>query len=427
MTLPGYITMEKRKKTFCLILFMLLSTATGFSGSGKESGRHYQTGHYSGVAAKMGYNPAEMSNLPYMPAFFMNCISFPIGGIICHCLPVMPVPGHGETRSGYLPAVMKIDVATSAGRQRLIYMASLVILLGMVILFRRYEISRLRLRKSMLNASLENSKLRELDLLKSKLLAGISHEFRTPLTLIKGPLEELLEEENDMLKKRSLERILTNASRMLQLVNQLLELSRFQSDNYIINAARGNIIGFIIGIAGSFMPVAKNKSITLNTELDPDLDPNRLNSDFYYDPDIIEKIFSNLLSNALKFTSAGGKVTVMICMGKETDDRQWLEFMVKDTGTGIPEDQIPYIFNYFYRAASGPENEYDGWGIGLAYVKELVQIHGATIRVSSKVGEGTIFNLCFPMGTDHLRLVKATRLRNRCKLQPGGTWITGAA
>jgi DNA-binding response OmpR family regulator/nitrogen-specific signal transduction histidine kinase len=249
-------------------------------------------------------------------------------------------------------------------------------------------------------AAIETAKLKEIDQLKSQFFANISHEFRTPLTLIKGPLEQLIDSENDLQKKVSLQLILSNASRLLQLINQLLDLSRLESDNYYVRAQRGDIPDFVKGVVFSFSSLAKQKSISLKIDVDPELEQSQLQANFYYDPDILEKIFNNILSNSFKFTPDHGEVIVRISK-TDINNKEWLEFTITDTGIGIPRDKLRFIFDRFYQVDSSSGKEFGGSGIGLAYVKELIRIHKAEIHAESIQGKGTTFRLRFPAGKDH--------------------------
>ena len=272
---------------------------------------------------------------------------------------------------------------------------------GIIAGMRKYEMSRIHLRNSIRIANIETRKLKEVDQLKSQFFANISHEFRTPLTLIKGPLEELRENEEDLNKKESLKMVITNASRLLQLINQLLDLSRLENDNYSVKAGRGDILAFTRGVVYSFASLAEKKSITLRIEVTPELEINNFTDNFYYDPDILEKIFNNLLSNALRFTSEKGSIIVGISSQTGEDKSGWLEFIISDTGIGIPQDQLPYIYDRFFQVNTGSVQKSGGAGIGLSYVKELVRVHKAEIYVESRPGTGTTFRLRFPMGKDH--------------------------
>ena len=292
-------------------------------------------------------------------------------------------------------------LAVTWQQQIWIYLLFLFAVAGIIIGFRKYELTRLKLKNRMRIADFETKKLKELDHLKSQFFANISHEFRTPLTLIKGPLEELIDEETDLQKIKVLKKMHINSSRLLRLINQLLDLSRLESGSYSLKVQAGDILGYIKGITMSFASLAEQKKIKLSIEVSPDLVDEGLPDIFYFDPDILEKIFNNLLSNALKFTPQNGSVTVKVCLKKEKDQTDWLEFIVADTGIGISADKLPFIYDRFYQVDSGSMKS-EGSGIGLAHVKELVRVHKAEIRVKSYPGAGTTFSLRFPLGKNHL-------------------------
>ncbi len=232
---------------------------------------------------------------------------------------------------------------------------------------------------------------KELDNLKTRFFANISHEFRTPLTLIMGPVEDFLRDNDAEKLKEILPEMYRNSSRLLQLINQLLDLSKLGAGNYAINTTREDIIPFVKQIVHSFDSLAHRKNVQLETEVDPYL-TNALKNEafsFYFDEDILGKIIFNLLSNAYKFTPEGGKIVVSICRAKEKD---FLELTVEDNGAGIPADKLPFVFDRFYQADNSSRRQYEGTGIGLSLVKELVELHGGKITLTSTVNEGTGFS-----------------------------------
>jgi hypothetical protein len=189
---------------------------------------------------------------------------------------------------------------------------------------------------------------RALDSVKTRFFANISHEFRTPLTLIKGPVEDFLKD-NDVAKfKELLPDVHRNSNRLLQLINQLLDLSKLGAGNYQVNTAREDIIPFVKQIVHSFSSLAHRKNIQLETEIDPRL-KNELRNEsvsFHFDDDILEKILSNLLSNAFKFTGDGG--IIIVSLGLSEKEKGFLELKVEDNGNGIAAEKLPYIFERFY-------------------------------------------------------------------------------
>ncbi|MBI3005475.1 MAG: response regulator, partial [Ignavibacteriales bacterium] len=263
--------------------------------------------------------------------------------------------------------------------------------IGLVALYslRRYEKKKTQLKHQRELERVEAEKLRELDQLKSRFFANISHEFRTPLTLILGPIEKWMEKAFDEDLQKDLGMMQRNARRLLRLINQLLDISKLEAGSMKLQASPGNIVSFARGIAQSFQSVAANKNINLRTESESE------EIELYFDRDKVEKILSNLLSNAFKFTAEGGMVMIEI--------RNCAESVVRDTGIGIPEDELPNIFDRFYQVDGSQTRVQEGTGIGLALVKELVEVHHGTINVKSEIGKGTEFKIQLPLGRAHLK------------------------
>ena len=251
------------------------------------------------------------------------------------------------------------------------------------------------LRFSMLRKELEQQ--RNLDTLKARFFANISHEFRTPLTLIMGPLEDLMRDKDVEKFKQILPEMYRNSNRLLQLINQLLDLSKLGAGNYRLNTNRNDIIPFVKQIVHSFSSMAHRKNIQLETEIDPRLrnDLRNENLAFYFDDDVLEKILFNLLSNAFKFTRDGGNI--IVSLGLPDKEKGFLELKVEDNGIGIPPDKLPFIFDRFYQADQRENDRFDGSGIGLSLVKELVELHGGSVKVTSKVNEQTVFLCSLPL------------------------------
>jgi signal transduction histidine kinase/AraC-like DNA-binding protein len=242
-------------------------------------------------------------------------------------------------------------------------------------------------------------KLKEMDKIKSRFFTNISHEFRTPLTLIMSPLEEMISENRDKGKKKDLNLMLRNSQRLLGLIDQLLELSKIESGKLELQACRQNIIVFLKGIVASFEPVVSKN------ELDLTFDTDEENIDLYFDLGKLEEILFNLLSNAVKFTPPGGKISVKVAKkpGKEENfPLGSVDISVKDTGLGIPMDQVPHVFKRFYQSDITYEQNLKGTGIGLSIAKELVELHHGTIDVHSRENEGTEFIVRLPLGDAHL-------------------------
>ena len=234
-------------------------------------------------------------------------------------------------------------------------------------------------------ARAEAEQIREIDALKSRFFANISHEFRTPLTLIQGPLRQIeadAQHEETPLPDwlaRHLKTIRRNTDRLLELVNQLLDLSKLDSGAMQLRVVRGDIIQLVKVIAGSFDSMAERKRIHYHVHY-----PEK-NNWGYLDRDKLEKIVTNLLSNAFKYTPEGGIVAVRVDM-----DEKWLRLSVEDSGPGITKKELDQIFDRFYRVEAV---ENIGSGIGLSLVKELIDLYRGQISVSSEPGRGSCFKI----------------------------------
>lgn len=245
----------------------------------------------------------------------------------------------------------------------------------------------------------QSEKLTEMDKVKTRFFANISHEFRTPLTLIMGPLEEMLaaggEEESEGAKKSYLPMMLRNSRRLMTLINQLLELSKIESGKMTIQPSRQNIIPFVKGIVASFEPVVSKSKLEMSfrckeEEIIVSFEAARM-----------EEVIFNLLSNAVKFTPPGGCITISLTQNPP-DEREFpsgsLSLSIRDTGPGIARDQVPRIFDRFYQSDGTHEHHGKGSGIGLTIVKELVELHHGAIDVHSHEGKGTAFIIRLPLG-----------------------------
>lgn len=256
----------------------------------------------------------------------------------------------------------------------------------------------------------QRKSLKELYDSKSRLYANITHEFRTPLTLILGPAKQALksaEAINNPDIQRNITNILTNSEQLLGLVNQMLDLNKLESKAMAPHFDQEDIIAALHQMVERFQHYAASHYITL-TFL-PGVE--RLLMDF--DVEMVEKILNNLLSNAVKFTPAHGEITV-----KAHAIDGILQVQVRDTGKGIHPDQLPYIFDRFYQADNSATRQSEGTGIGLALVKELVALLDGTISVQSTPGTETVFTLQLPI-RNQAPLKEATMLPIRTTVFPG--------
>ena len=246
-------------------------------------------------------------------------------------------------------------------------------------------------------------KLMELDAMKSRFFANISHEFRTPLTLIRGPLEDIRVGRHGALSASMQDQVdlsLRNTERLQRLIDQLLALSRLEAGKLKLRAASGEWVGFTRRITSAFASLGERRQITLTFEADT---PEIV---LYFDPAHFEQILNNLLSNAFKFTPEGGRIVVVVEDDPgEADERgvgRFATLRISDTGIGIPSDALPHLFDRFYQVDASSTRLQEGSGIGLALVKELVALHGGALTVTSEVGVGTTFAIRLPKGTAHL-------------------------
>jgi signal transduction histidine kinase/DNA-binding response OmpR family regulator/ligand-binding sensor domain-containing protein len=262
------------------------------------------------------------------------------------------------------------------------------------------EDKNLQLEKKTAQLEEQSEKLKEMDKVKSRFFANISHEFRTPLTLIMGPLEQIISKTADKEQEKQLNLMLRNSQRLLSLINQLLELSKFDSGQMKLQASQQNIISFLKGIAASFEPV------TTKNELDLTFHAEEENIMLYFDAEKLEEVLFNLLSNAVKFTPAGGRITITAARTDRKEESFHpgsLDILVCDTGPGIARDQLEHIFDRFYQSDSTYEHHQKGSGIGLAIAKEIVDLHHGKINVHSREGKGTEFIIRLPLGDAHLK------------------------
>ncbi|MCC7370650.1 MAG: response regulator [Chloroflexi bacterium] len=237
--------------------------------------------------------------------------------------------------------------------------------------------------------------LAELDRAKTVFFSNVSHEFRTPLTLLLGPTEDALADDLQPLPPAQRERLEVarrNARRLLRLVNTLLDFSRIEAGRVQASYEATNLPAFSADLASNFRSAVERASLTLVV----DCPPLPAGVTAYVDREMWEKIVLNLISNAFKFTFAGSIAVSLRVRGDH------VELQVADTGTGIAADELPRVFERFHRVHGARGRTHEGSGIGLALVRELVQLHGGTISVESVLDRGTTFTVTLPLGKEHL-------------------------
>ncbi|MFZ5897115.1 MAG: sensor histidine kinase [Myxococcota bacterium] len=232
--------------------------------------------------------------------------------------------------------------------------------------------------------------LAALDRAKTNFFSNVSHEFRTPLTLLLGPTEEALAAEEPALRGENLETVHRNALRLLKLVNTLLDFSKLEAGRAQARYEPVDLSRLTVDLASGFRSAMERGGLRFEVDCPP------LSAPAYVDRDMWEKIVLNLLSNALKFTFEGS-VEVRL---REHEGRA--ELVVSDTGVGIAEHDVTRLFERFHRIEGARSRTHEGSGIGLALVRDLVSLHGGDIRATSRLGEGTSFTVSIPLGSAHL-------------------------
>lgn len=268
--------------------------------------------------------------------------------------------------------------------------------------------------------------LAEIDRAKTTFFSNVSHEFRTPLTLMLSPLEELISKADEHLppEQRSLLDIAhRNGQRLLKLVNTLLDFARIEAGRSSATYEPVDLVALTSDLASSFRSTVEKAGLSLLIETEALPEP------VYVDRDMWEKIILNLLSNAFKFTF-DGEIAVSVMT---SPDGTAAEVVVSDTGTGIPASALPHIFDRFQRVEGARGRSFEGSGIGLALVRELVKQHGGQIRVDSEIDRGTAFTIALPFGTAHLpaeqisagNAAASSSVRAQAYLDEAMGWLAG--
>jgi signal transduction histidine kinase/DNA-binding response OmpR family regulator len=267
--------------------------------------------------------------------------------------------------------------------------------------------------------------LAELDRAKTAFFSNVSHEFRTPLTLMVGPLEELLDQPRESVSeevREHAELAHRNSLRLLKLVNTLLDFSRIEAGRVEAVYEPVDLAAYSSELASVFRSAMEKAGLTFIVGCAP------LEEPVYVDREMWEKVVFNLLSNAFKFTFDG---EVEVGLRRASGDN--VEFFVRDTGTGIPPEEIPHLFKRFHRVKQARGRSYEGTGIGLAFIQELVRLHGGSVAVSSELNHGSTFSVRLPLGSAHLpperigapRTQVSTGLRGDAYLEEALRWLPG--
>lgn len=258
-------------------------------------------------------------------------------------------------------------------------------------LFQRYTANWEKLRANLRIEKLTREKEAEIGKIKQKFFINISHEIRTPLTLITGELEQLAAKtRGDKVVTNALKKLSFNTHHMTHLVNELLDFRKLESEGLKLNVAEGNMVKFVQEIFLSFQNQATSREVDFSFNASNDL------IKVWFDRDQSEKVIYNLLSNAFKFTKAGGAIKV-----KLEEDDQHVFISIEDTGAGIPKEQLEKVFERFYQSSN--TQSITGFGIGLSIVRDIVALHGGEIGLESEEGKGSIFSVKYLKGFAHFK------------------------
>ncbi|MEE9364427.1 MAG: two-component regulator propeller domain-containing protein [Cellulophaga sp.] len=292
-------------------------------------------------------------------------------------------------------ASLKISILPAPWKTWWAYLIYTFLFIVSVLLLIKYSLTRIKEKNLLIQERIEKEKLEEVNHLKLRLFTNISHDFRTPLTLILGPLERLLKtkKENAFVHEQ-LEIMHRNTKVLLQLINQLLDFRKNESGKLQLHASKEDIIPFIKNVKISFEEHARHRKINYK------LLTQYQKKEIWFDKVKLQKILFNLLSNAFKFTPDNGEISININNDSfQKNGVNYLEIKIKDNGKGISKKNIPLIFNRFFQLEEGTHS---GTGIGLALTKSLIELHRGTITVNSIEGKETVFSILLPLGNSHL-------------------------
>ncbi len=302
------------------------------------------------------------------------------------------------------PAELKVEVIPPFWLTGSAYFLYSLFLLGLLFAYRRFTIIKTTKKHQLELEHIEKEKYEEINKMKLEFFTNISHELRTPLTLIKGPLEYLqgkYKELDDNVISEQFNLMHKNSDYLLRLVNQLLDFRKVGKGKMKLVVRQGDIVQFIKEIGEPFQFLSMKRKIDFKVE-----ESDTLNK-AWFDSDAIEKIINNLLSNAFKFTPENGKISIHINKGdaylktkgykRGGNLKDFVVIQVNDSGTGIPEDKLPFIFERFYVEKNRVKRNSEGIGIGLSFTKNLIELHQGQIEVISEQGKGTSFIVKLPI------------------------------
>ena len=285
--------------------------------------------------------------------------------------------------------VKEIEIVVHPPFYKTIWAYCLYVLLVVVAIYYFIRISntRMRERNEVRLANMEKEKIEEVNKIKLDFFTSVSHELKTPLSLIISPLKRVQSHRETIPKDDAdmLDTALKNSEKILKLVDELVTFNKVETGTFRFYLQYGNPLEFIESLTHLFSEGAHEKNITLTSWCENN------GEEVWFSPSYVERIVNNLLTNALKYTSEGGAVKVTAAITGEPDGHTLLHIEIKDTGIGIAREELQNIFSPYYQTKRGHTKNHKGWGLGLALVKKLTEIHGGTVRVESEIGKGSTF------------------------------------
>ena len=280
------------------------------------------------------------------------------------------------------------------------YAIYMLLIIALLLMIRKYSLVRIHEKNELKHERQEKERIEEINQMKLRLFTNISHDFRTPLTLIIGPLERMLHKNiGTPYIQRQHEIMHRNASVLLQLINQLLDFRKSESGHLRLAVSKMNIVPFVENIKVSFDEVARLRGIDFQFHTEEKV------IELWFDKMNFKKVIYNLLSNAFKFTPENGQITISLSKVSKKKMKltstEFLKLVVKDSGKGVPKDNLKFIFNRFYQLGQDDMTR-SGTGIGLALTKSIVKLHKGSIRAKSNDGDGTSFIALLPLGNSHV-------------------------
>lgn len=293
-----------------------------------------------------------------------------------------------------IPTTLTITINPPVWRTWWAYLLYLIILSVLIYFVRKIVLVRIMERNALVQAEIDKTKIEELNKLKLQLFTNISHDFRTPLTLIIGPLKRLIDTtKEDSHIQNQLKGINRNATILLQLINQLLDFRKAESGKLKMQYSKSNFVPFIENIKLLFVELANEREIKY------DFSFSSPSIELWFDQIEIKKAVLNIVSNAFKFTPRGGSISIHLT---ENIPLNRIELEIIDTGKGIDKKDIPFIFDQYFQLGKNNELK-SGTGVGLTVAKEIIDMHAGTIEVISEKNKGTSFTIYLPLGKEHIK------------------------